>query len=55
MHPTGWSSPQLLDFHGLVLVHRGGFQRRLDGWDDFIGRRWHSSKDGAPSFRSDTR
>lgn len=33
----GWSSPELLDFHGLVLVHRGGFQRRLDGWDDFIG------------------
>ena len=33
----GWSLPELLDFDGLVFVHRGGFQRRLDGRDDFIG------------------
>jgi len=36
--PRGdWSSAQLIDFHGLVLVRRGGFKLRLDGQDEFIG------------------
>ncbi len=36
--PRGdWSPAQLLDFHGLVLVRRGGFRLRLEGHDEFIG------------------
>jgi AraC-like DNA-binding protein len=33
----GWSPPEVLDCYGLVFVHRGGFMRRLDGRDDFVG------------------
>jgi AraC-like DNA-binding protein len=36
--PRGdWSPAQLLDFHGLVLVRRGGFKLRLEGHEEFIG------------------
>jgi AraC-like DNA-binding protein len=35
--PDGWSPMEMLDFHALVFVRRGGFRRRLDGRDDFIG------------------
>ncbi len=36
--PRGdWSPAQLLEFHGLVLVRRGGFRLRLEGHEEFIG------------------
>src|SRR5690349_23186130 len=36
--PRGdWSPAQPLEFHGLVLVRRGGFRLRLEGHEEFIG------------------
>jgi AraC-like DNA-binding protein len=36
--PRGdWSPPELLDFHGLVLVRRGAFRIRLDKTVDLMG------------------